>query len=179
MYDKKIPTDLRRFYRWLQKMQQGGENTYLFSVFLQSAIYSRLSHDVLRRFFLSSWPIFCRAERVVLMKRRFLFAGVGTLVSCVGLIVLSGLPASAACLENGAGRTLYILMQSENGDIERNLPVGDVMCLNVEEQTKVDANILPYGGARFGCRFKLKGKEQFVITEFHTMNKCKFLELGR
>ncbi len=113
------------------------------------------------------------------MKRRFLFAGVRTLVSCVGLIMLCGLSASAACLENGAGRTLYILMQSENGDIERNLPVGDVMCLNVEEKIKVDANILPYGGARFGCRFKLKGKEQFVITEFHTMNKCKFLELGR
>nr|WP_319388940.1 hypothetical protein [uncultured Cohaesibacter sp.] len=113
------------------------------------------------------------------MKRRFSFAGVRTLVSCVGLILLSGLPASAACLENGAGRTLYILMQSESGDIERNLSVGDVICLDVEEKTRVDANILPYGGARFGCRFQLNGQERFAITEFHTMNKCKLLDLGK
>jgi hypothetical protein len=113
------------------------------------------------------------------MKRRFSFAGVRTFVSCAGLIMLSGLPAFAACLENGAGRTLYILMQSEYGDIERNLPVGDVICLNVEEKVRVDANILPYGGARFGCRFQLSGKERFVVTEFHTMNKCRYLDLGK
>nr|WP_319513060.1 hypothetical protein [uncultured Cohaesibacter sp.] len=113
------------------------------------------------------------------MKRNFLFAGARAIFAYTILAFPLSVSAWAACLENGADQTLYILLKSKSGQIERNLPVGDVICLNVSENTEVKANIQPFGGARFGCRFEFYGKESYLITHFQTIDNCKFKDIGK
>ena len=113
------------------------------------------------------------------MKGSFLLSSLNLIVAYMAVVFLFGQTANAACLENGARKTLYVHLKGKAGAIERNLPVGDLICLNESEGGKIVANIQPFGGARFGCRFEYTGGDNYVITEFNTMNNCSFLKLTK
>ena len=91
-----------------------------------------------------------------------------------GLVLLASMSADAACLRNDAGRTLYATIQSSAGRIEQNIRAGEEICQRVSSRTMVIVNVMPFGGARFGCRAEMKGDEKLTLTHFGTMNKCRF-----
>ena len=113
------------------------------------------------------------------MRRNFLFVGIRAIFAYAALVIPLNMSAWAACLENGADQTLYVLLESNSGKIERNLPVGDVVCLTVSGKKQVTATIQPFGGARFGCRFEFNGKRRYLITRFKTMDNCKFKDISK
>lgn len=108
------------------------------------------------------------------MKRYALGDILKSFVIVAGTLGIFATSADAACLVNNAGRTVYAIVTSPEGRMERKLPVGDKVCKDVGKKGDVRFNILPYGGARFGCRLDLKGEETSILVRFSTMNKCDF-----
>ena len=92
----------------------------------------------------------------------------------MGLFVLVSEASLAACVKNDAGRNLFIVMASDAGRIERSFLSRDRLCQPAPDGEQVRVSILPYGGARFGCRIDLVGDEISTLLRFDTMNKCKF-----
>jgi hypothetical protein len=83
--------------------------------------------------------------------------------------------AHAACLENQADRTVYVTLQSSRGQQTGSLMVGNRLCVPTGKGKKAVAKIVPYGGARFGCKAEIVGDETAVLTRFGTMNDCDFV----
>ncbi|SNY93798.1 hypothetical protein SAMN04515647_4119 [Cohaesibacter sp. ES.047] len=92
------------------------------------------------------------------------------------LVLLASQVASsqAACLVNVTDRSLILFMKSPVERIERSFPIGARVCQTVSDQTVVEAHILPYVGARFGCEAEIKGQQVLRLRHFGTMNKCEF-----
>ncbi|WP_316862768.1 hypothetical protein [uncultured Cohaesibacter sp.] len=108
------------------------------------------------------------------MKRNLSFGGLCA-VYIAAFTGLSGGYAKAACLDNLTGRTLYVIMKSVSGTIERSLPSGEQVCKQENPDVRVDVDILSLGGGRFGCRLDLAGDQSKSIVTFQTINKCKFV----
>ena len=108
------------------------------------------------------------------MKRQNLIGAFASVAIVFGLAGLSSQEAEAACIKNETGRTLYVMMTSKAGKLAQNLITGTQVCQKISQNTDVVVNILPYGGARFGCRKEMKGGDTAILRRFHTMNKCAF-----
>ncbi len=82
--------------------------------------------------------------------------------------------ANAACVRNDTSKTLYVIMSSSSGKLERTFYSGETICKAVPKREKAKVNILPFGGARFGCRTEILADQTVGLTQFGTMNKCAF-----
>lgn len=95
------------------------------------------------------------------------------------LLILVALPgvASAACLKNQSGRTVYVDLKAGDSGAKAagNLLIGERFCVKTGKGRKALAKIFPYGGARFGCKTDIVGDETLVLMRFGTMNNCDFV----
>ena len=82
--------------------------------------------------------------------------------------------AEAACVRNDTHKTLYVIMTSTSGKLEQTFQSGSTICQSVPKGTQTKVNILPFGGARFGCRTDIDAEQTVGLDQFSTMNKCHF-----
>lgn len=80
--------------------------------------------------------------------------------------------ALAACLQNQSDRTVYVTLSSSLGQRAGNVTVGEQICVKVDQGHKAVAKIVPYGGARFGCKADIKDRQTSILVQFGTMNNC-------
>lgn len=106
---------------------------------------------------------------------------VSAIFSVCKMSVLAGFPlfvlpqiALAACLQNQSDRTVYVTLSSSFGQKSGNLTVGERMCVKTDKGRKAVAKIVPYGGARFGCKSDIGDSKTSVLVRFGTMNNCSF-----
>ena len=83
--------------------------------------------------------------------------------------------AGTACVQNSTNNTLFVILSSSSGKAERTFRIGDKICQSAADGDPMSVNILPYGGARFGCKADLEEDKTMVLLNFSTMNKCEFL----
>ncbi len=82
--------------------------------------------------------------------------------------------AEAACVRNDTPKNLYVVMSSGAGTLERTLVAGATVCLPVGKGLKAKVNVLPFSGARFGCRTEIRSGQTVGLDQSRTMNKCHF-----
>ncbi len=82
--------------------------------------------------------------------------------------------AEAACVRNDTPKNLYVVMSSSAGMLERTFVAGATVCLPVGKGLKAKVNVLPFSGARFGCRTEIRSGQTVGLDQFGTMNKCHF-----
>ncbi|WP_319529149.1 hypothetical protein [uncultured Cohaesibacter sp.] len=95
-------------------------------------------------------------------------------LATLGVLAVEAGASQAACLVNFADQSLIVFMKSPGERIEQSVPIGTRVCQTVSKQVVVQVNIVPYIGARFGCRTEIRGQDIVNLRSFSTMNKCQF-----
>nr|WP_321444374.1 hypothetical protein [uncultured Cohaesibacter sp.] len=106
-------------------------------------------------------PSFCKRK----------YVSMAAIVCAASFIAIA---AEAACVRNDTPKSLYVVMKSKASRVERTFVGGETVCLTVGKREKAKVNVLPFSGARFGCRTEIRAGQTVGLDQFGTMNKCHF-----